>query len=102
MEKIQHSRRGEYSCVHYRCVKWMFRLSASSSKFKAMLHKSGKQEPFIEVSYFEMQTLVNCMYLGQTEIAQEDLDHFLQIEAKFDVKGLTEHYSADDSDEEME
>ena len=27
---------------------------------------------------------------------------FLQIEAKFDVKGLTEHYSADDSDKEME
>ena len=49
-----------------------------------------------------MQSLVNFMYLGQTEIAQEDLDHFLQIEAKFDVKGLTEHYSADDSDKEME
>ena len=49
-----------------------------------------------------MQSLVNFMYLGQTEIAQEDLDHFLQIETKFDVKGLTEHYSADDLYKEME
>merc|ERR1712055_779535 len=51
-------------------------LSASSSKFKAMLQKAEKQEPFIYltgVSYEEMQSMVDFMYLGQTEICQEDL-----------------------------
>merc|ERR1712183_65885 len=57
-----------------------------------MLQKSGKQEPFIYltgVSYREMQSMVHFIYSGQTEISEEDLEHFLEIAAKFDVKGLT-------------
>merc|ERR1712183_946673 len=29
------------------------------------------------------------MYLGQTEVAQDDLEHFMKVAAKFEVKGLT-------------
>ena len=80
-------------------------LSASSSKFKAMLQKAEKQEPFIYltgVSYQEMQSMVHFMYLGQTEISQDDLAQFLNIAAKFDVKGLAEYDKQDNSHEEIE
>lgn len=71
-------------------------LGASSSKFKTMLQQTGKREPLIYlsgVSYKEMRSLIDFMYLGQTEIGQEDLEHFLEISAKFDVKGLSEYNS---------
>ena len=80
-------------------------LSASSSKFKSMLQKSGKQEPFIcltGVSYSEMKSMVHFMYLGQTEVAQEDLHHFLGIATKFDVKGLAEYDQQDEYQAEQE
>merc|ERR1712168_1579823 len=59
-----------------------------------MLQKSQRQQESViyltGVSCTEMQSMVDFMYLGQTEIAQEDLEHFLEISAKFDVKGLSE------------
>ena len=78
-------------------------LSYSSSKFKALLQNSGKQELFIYltgVSYSEMQSMINFIYSGQTEISEEDLEHFLQIAAKFDVKGLTGYKLQDDIEPE--
>ena len=80
-------------------------LGASSSKFKTMLQQTGKREPLIYlsgVSYKEMRSLIDFMYLGQTEICQEDLAHFLDIAAKFDVKGLAEYDKQDDSQIEKE
>ena len=29
------------------------------------------------------------MYLGQTEVEQDDLTHFMEVAAKLDVKGLS-------------
>ena len=75
-------------------------LGASSSKFKAMFQKAEKQEPFIYltgVSYNEMQSMIHFIYTGQTEISQEDLAHFLEIAAKFDVKGIAEYDLPDNS-----
>ena len=70
-----------------------------------MLQKIGKHEPFIYltgVSYHEMQSMVHFIYLGQTEISQEDLAHFLDIATKFDIKGLAEYNLPDDSQVETE
>ena len=69
-------------------------LSASSSKFKAILLQSRLPDPIIYltgVSYTEMQSMINFMYLGQTQIDQADLKHFLEIAGKFDVKGLSDY-----------
>ena len=69
-------------------------LGASSSKFKTILQQTRKQEPLIYlsgVSYKEMRSLIDFMYLGQTEVGQDDLEHFLEISAKFDVKGLSDY-----------
>merc|ERR1712168_308368 len=69
-------------------------LSASSSKFKAMFQQSHRQQESViyltGVSFMEMQSMIEFMYLGQTEIEQEDLEHFLEISEKLDVKGLPE------------
>ena len=66
-------------------------LSASSSKLKKMLQQNPQQHPIIfltGVAFNEMQAMVNFMYLGQTEVEQENLNRFMDVAAKFDVKGL--------------
>eukprot|EP00092_Neocalanus_flemingeri_P093501 GFUD01118846.1.p1 GENE.GFUD01118846.1~~GFUD01118846.1.p1 ORF type:complete len:232 (-),score=64.25 GFUD01118846.1:83-778(-) len=68
-------------------------LSACSSIFKKMLQQNPQQQPIIYltgVAYKEMQSMVNFMYLGQTEVDQDDLNHFMEVAAKFDVKGLSQ------------
>ena len=66
-------------------------LGACSSKLKKMLQQNPQQHLIIYltgVAYKEMQSLVNFMYLGQTEVDQDDLNLFMEVAAKFDVKGL--------------
>ena len=66
-------------------------LSACSSILKKILQQKPQQHPIIYltgVGYKEMQSMVNFMYLGQTEVEQVDLNHFLEVAAKFDVIGL--------------
>jgi len=66
-------------------------LSSCSSKFKNILKQSPKQDPIIYmtgVSSIEMQAMINFMYLGETEVGESDLEHFLEIAAKFDIQGL--------------
>ena len=68
-------------------------LSACSSIFKKMLQQKPQQQPIIYltgVAYKEMQSLVNFMYLGQTEVDQDDLNLFMEVAARFDVKGLSQ------------
>ena len=75
-------------------------LSACSSIFKKMLQQNPQQQPIIYltgVAYKEMQSMVNFMYLGQTEVEQDDLNHFMEVAAKFDVKGLSQEKQNDEA-----
>eukprot|EP00092_Neocalanus_flemingeri_P016310 GFUD01017655.1.p1 GENE.GFUD01017655.1~~GFUD01017655.1.p1 ORF type:complete len:300 (+),score=87.50 GFUD01017655.1:37-936(+) len=75
-------------------------LSACSSIFKKMLQQNPQQQPIIYltgVAYKEMQSMVNFMYLGQTEVEQDDLNHFMEVAAKFDVKGLSQEKQPDEA-----
>jgi len=74
-------------------------LSSCSSVFKTILQNNPQQQPIIYmmgVTYKELQSMLNFMYLGQTEVDQDNLKHFMEVSAKFDVKGL----SLDKHDEE--
>ena len=68
-------------------------LSACSSILKKILQQNPQQQPIIYltgVAHKEMQSMVNFMYLGQTEVEQDGLNHFMEVAAKFDVKGLSQ------------
>ena len=68
-------------------------LSACSSVLREILRLNPQKHPIIYlsgISYKEMQSLISFVYLGQTEIEQSDLEHFLIAAAKLDVKGLNQ------------
>ena len=68
-------------------------LSACSPKLKKMLQQNPQQHPIIYLSgvaYNEMQSMINFMYLGQTEVEQDNLNLFMEVAARFDVKGLSQ------------
>ena len=66
-------------------------LSSSSSVLKKILQVSPQQHPIIflaGIPYKEMKSLINFMYLGQTEINEDDLNIFMNAAAKLDIRGL--------------
>ena len=68
-------------------------ISSCSSIFKKMLQQNPQKHPIIYltgISYKAMQSMVNFMYLGQTEVNQDDLNRFMEVAAKFYVKGLSQ------------
>ena len=70
-----------------------FILSTSSSVFKRMLAQNAHKNTLIFMTGLKSQDLmsiINFMYTGETEVAQDNLGHFMEIAAKFKVKGLTE------------
>ena len=76
-------------------------LSACSPIFKQMLKQNPQQNPIIYltgVSYKHMQSVSNFMYLGETEVDQDDLDSFMEIASKFEVKGLSQHENQDNEE----
>ena len=68
-------------------------LSACSPFFKNMLRRNQHQHPLLYmkgVSYRDMEAVLNFMYHGEVNIAQEDLNSFLQVAEDLSVKGLTQ------------
>ena len=69
-------------------------LSACSPFFNRILKKNDHNNPLVylsDVNLNELKAIVNFMYLGQTNVEQENLQRFLKIAAKFEVRGLTEN-----------
>ena len=73
-------------------------LSSCSSVLKKILQVNPQQHPIIYLAgipYKEMKGLINFMYLGQTEINEEDLNIFMDAAAILDIRGLNKeikHY----------
>lgn len=68
-------------------------LSSCSKLFHSILLKNPHQHPLIYltgVKYAELQSIINFMYLGQTEVEQTDLDEFLMSARKLQITGLME------------
>ena len=68
-------------------------LAACSPFFKEILRRNPHQHPLIYlkgVKLSDLGSILNFMYLGEANVAQEDLDKFLAVAEELQVKGLTQ------------
>ena len=68
-------------------------LSSSSLLLRRILLKNPHQNPLIYlkgVDYQNLQSIIQFMYLGQIEIAHEDLQQFIDTAKELEVNGLTD------------
>ena len=72
-------------------------LSACSEYFKTIFKNNNHQKPLIcleGVKANDLRNILDYMYIGETNIFQENLDHFLTIAQRFKVLGLLQSESA--------
>ena len=66
-------------------------LSASSPFFRNILLKNPHPNPLLYmkgVKHAQLHSIINFVYLGHTEVAQEELDLFLATARELQIKGL--------------
>jgi len=71
-------------------------LSACSSFFRNILRRNPHQHPLLYlkgVKYTDLQSVLNFMYHGEVNVAQEELNSFLAVAEDLQVKGLTQNNS---------
>ena len=69
-------------------------LSACSPFFRAILKKNPHQHPLLYlkgVKYSDLQSVLNFMYHGEVNVAQDELNSFLAVAEELRVKGLTQN-----------
>jgi len=68
-------------------------LSACSPFFRNILRRNPHQHPLLYmkgVSFTNLQSVLNFMYHGEVNVAQDDLNNFLSVAEDLRVKGLTQ------------
>ena len=73
-------------------------LSACSPFFRNVLRKNPHQHPLIYlkgVKHKELLSVLNFMYVGEVNIAQDELNSFLTVAEDLKVKGLTQGNDGD-------
>ena len=68
-------------------------LSACSPFFRCILKNNPHQHPLLYlkgVKYEEVKSVLDFMYYGEVNVAQEDLSSFLSVAKELEVKGLTQ------------
>jgi len=71
-------------------------LAACSPFFRNILRRHPHQHPLLYlkgVKYSDLQSVLNFMYHGEVNVAQEDLNSFLALAADLKIKGLTENHT---------
>jgi hypothetical protein len=71
-------------------------LSACSPFFRDILRRNPHQHPLLymkSVKYTDLQAVLNFMYHGEVNVAQEELNSFLAVAEDLKVKGLTQNNS---------
>jgi len=71
-------------------------LSACSPFFRNVLRRNPHQHPLLYlkgVKYSELMSVLNFMYMGEVNVAQEELNSFLSVAEDLRVKGLTQNNS---------
>jgi len=77
-------------------------LSACSPFFRNILRRNPHQHPLLYlkgVKYQELQSVLNFMYMGEVNVAQEELNSFLSVAEDLKVKGLTQNNAKSSSEE---
>jgi len=75
-------------------------LSACSPFFRTVLKQNPHQHPLLYlkgVEFQDMQAVLNFMYHGEVNVAQEELNSFLSVAEDLQVKGLTQNKSSQSS-----
>jgi len=75
-------------------------LSACSPFFRNVLRRNPHQHPLLYlkgVKYKELLSVLNFMYMGEVNVAQEELNSFLAVAEDLRVKGLTQNNSTGDA-----
>jgi len=75
-------------------------LSACSPFFRNILRRNPHQHPLLYlkgVKYTDIQSVLNFMYHGEVNVAQEELNSFLAVAEELRVKGLTQGPNANSS-----
>eukprot|EP00092_Neocalanus_flemingeri_P017593 GFUD01019034.1.p1 GENE.GFUD01019034.1~~GFUD01019034.1.p1 ORF type:complete len:335 (+),score=93.41 GFUD01019034.1:59-1063(+) len=76
-------------------------ISACSSFFRNVLRRNQHQHPLLYlkgVKYNELQAILNFMYHGEVNVAQDELNSFLAVAEDLKVKGLTQNQSENDKE----
>jgi len=71
-------------------------LSACSPFFRSVLKRNRHEHPLLYlkgVKFTELEAVLNFMYQGEVNVAQEDLNSFLAVAEDLKVKGLTQSSS---------
>jgi len=71
-------------------------LSACSPFFRSILKQNPHQHPLLYlkgVQFTDLQAVLNFMYHGEVNVAQEELNSFLAVAEDLQVKGLTQNNS---------
>merc|ERR1712106_141619 len=72
-------------------------LSACSPFFRSILKQNPHQHPLLYlkgVQFTDLQAVLNFMYHGEVNVAQEELNSFLAVAEDLQVKGLTQNNSS--------
>ena len=75
-------------------------LSACSPFFRAILKRNKHEHPLLYlkgVKYNDLLSVLNFMYHGEVNVAQEDLNTFLAVAEDLKVKGLTQSDSSNNT-----
>ena len=73
-------------------------LSACSPFFRTVLRRNPHAHPLLYlkgVKYSDLQAVLNFMYTGEVNLAQEELSSFLEVAEELRVKGLMRNNSGD-------
>ena len=68
-------------------------LSSSSQFFKEILLKNPHPHPLVflkDIRHNDLLSIINFIYLGQTEVGQEELEQFMAAAKVLQVEGLNE------------
>jgi len=71
-------------------------ISACSAFFRKILKKNPHQSPLLYlkgVRFNDLQSIMQFMYHGEVNVAQEDLNSFLAVAEDLQIKGLTQNHS---------
>jgi len=80
-------------------------ISACSPFFRNVLRRNPHQHPLLYlkgVKYKELLSVLNFMYMGEVNVAQEELNSFLSVAEDLKVKGLTQGKSGGQQDSKLE
>ena len=68
-----------------------FILSSCSPVLRQILLNNPHNNPLLflmDINHKELQSIINFMYMGEVEVAQDNLENFLNVGAKLQIKGL--------------